>query len=429
MVKRLSHFSKKQAIYAFFAIVVLILSTNFLQETPIERKYFILQAAYMLILGIFMVIYFFSNIQKKLSINKEFLFFSFIILFAIFYPAFRAKQVFNQPLVYGVLSQRQWLLVETGFLLYYWLNTRKLSLELLEKIFIFCAWLFLIVYTVIYIFCYFGVWNTAMFGKFVKHTSHRGIRLHMTYFINFGFIYYFIKNEIKKSIKYAIFLILFFSYALFVYKGRTYIIFIGFTFFLFLYFRYPLNIKIFKNIKILLLLLIFLFAVFLIFPHYAERLIFMYKQMFKVLTGEITNDSSSNARLFQVLTVFGFFKSNPMLFLFGVGKLSHQWNAGFRGVLGYFHPTDIGVIGVVFLYGLIGFFVVYVFPLFKILKLTFKLNDKKENNCFVLTLKYLLFYIAVSSVLTGNIVFTPFVYSIPYFILYFYLKEKKSYEA
>jgi hypothetical protein len=38
----------------------------------------------------------------------------------------------------------------------------------------------------------------------------------------------------------------------------------------------------------------------------------------------------------------------------GAGKLSQHWNEGLKSIFGYFYPTDIGIIGAIFTYGIFG---------------------------------------------------------------------------
>jgi hypothetical protein len=72
-----------------------------------------------------------------------------------------------------------------------------------------------------------------------------------------------------------------------------------------------------------------------------------------ILTGEEGSDASANARISETLVALPYIQKN---FLLGSGDVSHRWGGGYEGVLGaYFYPSDIGIIGVLFVYGAIGF--------------------------------------------------------------------------
>ena len=74
-----------------------------------------------------------------------------------------------------------------------------------------------------------------------------------------------------------------------------------------------------------------------------------------VLTGSNVEDSSANTRLIESVMALPYIQKHPML---GNGAICHQWNGGAQGTVGdYFYETDLGVIGVVFSYGAIGFLI------------------------------------------------------------------------
>ena len=427
---RSSWFLQGTQVFRFFLVLlVFIFSTNFLQSTPIERIYFEIQAFFLLFIIIFSVVYLMWSFQIKQKVNKHLLYFSFVIIFAIFYSAWRSHDTFGQPYIYGILAQRKWIMIGVGFLLYYWLKECKISFEVLENVFVTMAWISLVGFTFLYI--YF-----SSHPPYINETIHfissgeRGLRLHFNnYFITFGAIYYFIKNEIKINKRNLIYLILFLFYTLLINKGRTFILYLGIVYLLFSHFRFSLEMEVIKLMKIFFLIIILVIVIQLISPDYVEKMRFSFMQMFEMLKGKTLEDSSLNARFFQISVVFNFFVSHPEAIFLGVGQLSHQWNGGFDGIFGYFYPSDIGLIGILFLYGVVGFLVVYVLPVIMSMKLMLHINDKRENNCFILTLKYMLFLVIISSVTTGNVAISPYVYVIPFFILYAYGAKFRRYNA
>jgi hypothetical protein len=70
-------------------------------------------------------------------------------------------------------------------------------------------------------------------------------------------------------------------------------------------------------------------------------------------SGEMTDDASANVPLLQAVMVLPLVEGR---WLAGNGIVSAAWGGGLGGVLGeeYFHPSDIGILGVMFTYGLIG---------------------------------------------------------------------------
>jgi hypothetical protein len=73
--------------------------------------------------------------------------------------------------------------------------------------------------------------------------------------------------------------------------------------------------------------------------------------MHVVMTGKESSDISANARIFEIALAEPYVNKNTLL---GSGLLSNQWQGGFQDRLGYFHPSDIGIYGVIFAYGILG---------------------------------------------------------------------------
>lgn len=69
-------------------------------------------------------------------------------------------------------------------------------------------------------------------------------------------------------------------------------------------------------------------------------------------TGKEVEDASAAARVLEVVFVLPGIQKHPV---FGNGFLSNQWQGGRESVLGeYFHPSDIGLFGVMYSVGLFG---------------------------------------------------------------------------
>jgi hypothetical protein len=64
-----------------------------------------------------------------------------------------------------------------------------------------------------------------------------------------------------------------------------------------------------------------------------------------------TADTSASARLDQLESGFLLFKEYGLL---GIGKLSNQFDGGFSEIIGYFHFEDLGILGVLMIYGFVG---------------------------------------------------------------------------
>lgn len=224
-----------------------------------------------------------------------------------------------------------------------------------------------------------------------------------------------------------IFLFLFLGYIAFVIQGRTYMMTLAATFLLYFWFNYSLSRFALIMINLIIFLPMTLMVIQTIMPDYIERMGDLFAQMFIVLTsGEESRDASANARIWASLIVFEYFDAHPLSILLGTGSISHQWNDGYESIFGYFHPSDIGLLGGLFVYGIIGFVFLWIVPFIILVKTIRKVIDKQD--VFIVTLKYLLIFVLVGSI-QGSFYFSYVGYSIPLFILLAYLKiQGKSHE-
>jgi len=117
-----------------------------------------------------------------------------------------------------------------------------------------------------------------------------------------------------------------------------------------------------------------------------------------VLKGELSRDASANARLLETNIALPYIKGN---WLFGNGDLSNQWEGGYKGRLGYFYPSDIGMIGIIFIYGVAGLLFFYAQYIFAIRY--GRAKRKTIYNPLIDASKVYLLYMFIQSFVTGNV--------------------------
>ena len=105
----------------------------------------------------------------------------------------------------------------------------------------------------------------------------------------------------------------------------------------------------------------------ILFPNFISDFLFRMGQAFDVLGGTMTSDPSADSRIIQSGIIFDFLSKNTSSIWFGVGHLSSQFlgigkTGGFNAVFGYLFPMDTGLIGVLFLWGIIGLIFIYLIP-------------------------------------------------------------------
>jgi hypothetical protein len=85
--------------------------------------------------------------------------------------------------------------------------------------------------------------------------------------------------------------------------------------------------------------------------------------------------------------------------------MSHQWNDGYMELFGYFHPSDLGLLGAVFVFGIAGtaLFLVQVGLFWRTLR--FIRTVRPEVPTLHYAIAAYLIYLSLSSITTGSIVF------------------------
>lgn len=415
--------------------IVWIFTFKFFQSTAIEPIFFQVQAAFLGFVLIYLGFYVLSFFAKgKGPENKAIWFYLGLLLFVPVYAGMRADQEFGQPFIYGFLSEREWIILGVGIWLYGMLVKNKLSLTTIEMSFVFMAWASLVFFSIYILTFDPSKFYNPLSDVFIKvnDTEVRGLRFKFqNYFIVFGAIYYFVKYSLQRKWFDVISFSAFIAYVVLAIQGRSLMLALGAVLFVF-YLRHLSSRKTLYGLFVTAVLMVFLsLALKFLYPYYFEKMYFLFQQLFTVFTGEESLDSSANSRIYQSLIVSNYFDSNPVSFWFGTGSVSWHWNDGYQSILGYFYPSDIGMWGGVFVYGILGCFLICFIPvLFTISAMISVSRDQRayepdKKNIFIVTLSYLLFY-SIIGIPQGSYFFGLANYSVPLFVLMAYLKLRRG---
>ena len=117
-------------------------------------------------------------------------------------------------------------------------------------------------------------------------------------------------------------------------------------------------------------------------------------------------------------------------FILGNGWLSERYNGGFLAIYGYFYPADLGIYGVIFVYGFILLLALLVQYLFWI-NFFFRFQNKKRyqsNFTLLYSLHSFIGCILLLSFLGGQVAFSPSLTLVLFSILTFGLNQKNKIE-
>jgi len=379
--------------------------------TPIERYYYIIDSILIVIIGIYSTIIIFTKVHLK---EKSFFYYVyFISIFYILYSAFRAKTFFDQPIYLGILAQRAYILLNTSLIAYYFINENKVTINNLIKIFKSIAWLSLVIYSIIYFFFKYIFIET----KYLSYDPLLGYRfkfqIYLIIFISFFHLFeYLEKSNILSLVKFIISIFFF----MFVCKGRGLNIVMMITILVVIFKEIK---KINKAVKLYLLItviIIGLFGYLYIKKDIVQVVVHRMSDIIMVLQELESSDVSANARLYQSKRIEETWQKNSESLLLGVGFLSNYLiegeKRGYDIFYGYLRPTDVGIKGVMFVYGIIGTIFVLIIPTIIIFREI--IRNISNNDIFIKSSSYFLLYILISSIYTGEIVFNPY---FVYFIL------------
>lgn len=365
-----------------------------------------------LILLLISFIFLYKGIKYKIFKSiKNYIF--FILLFSIpVISALMAHITYGQPIIYGLATYRFLILLVFVLILINLMNNNYLSIHNIQSSFNFLAWFSLLSFSLIYIFVDPNELDSLKFGNLVIDGGGYKNSFNLPkIFIVYGIFYYLCKTYDHKtrSASNAFSFILFTFFLLSTSFSRVLFLTVALSVtFLILSFnktnflgKLKSIIKIFPILGVVLLLLIF------ISPDYFTTLFFKYRDAFLSITGATeVDDWSANARIAQFLIVFPLILDN--LFL-GSGALSDRWMGGYEGVYGYLHPSDLGLIGIVFQIGIFGLFLLIFqyFYAFSTIRKFLRIRENIDHKGFYMSVSALLINTCLSSITTGFILYNP----------------------
>ncbi len=359
---------------------------------------------------IFLFIFFYRGISFKTFNNlKNYVF--FMLIFIPILGSISAFYTYGQPIFYGLASYRYLILLLFVLILTQQLIKGRFKIKHLESGFIFLAWFSLFIFSFLALFFNPNNLIADDFGNWVILGPNGNNFNFPKGFIIFGLLYYFCMsiNPHQRSKLNTISFIIFLTYLLLGSISRMLFLslFIAIVFLTLNFNRVNLAMK-FRNIIRFCALLIFVFTIIAIIdPGYFLAFFLKYSDAFLAITGvSEVEDWSANSRIQQFLIVLPLISENIM---FGTGALSNQWMGGYEGVYGYLHPSDLGLIGILFQVGLVGvsFLLIQYFFAFSVIRKFLRVGEKTEFREFYMTMIATLITNCIASVTTGSILYGP----------------------
>jgi len=364
-----------------FFLFLLFLGSNVLAFTPLSGVAQILTIVYVPFVFLAGVFYYYSKVmvQKKLTVVD--LLASFFFILPI-YTAMQANSAFDFPILKGLLQAgaKQFIIFSSLFV-YYLLRSGSFTMEEFNRGTLYMTWFCL----GLYILTVFTV-NPALYRdtEFVGFNPAKGgyVWKFNPGFLLYGIVFYFLHFMMKRNYLSLFAFTGLLAYILFVQKGRIHIFTSVGTVLLYSFIVMPKKRWTFSLIPMVIFLAMMLFIAWMIDPKVLGVLREMFGNFFLALLGFETGEGSADARLFEMNQAFDYLAKHPYRWIFGVGMMNREgWDRFFDN----FYVTDIGIIGAVFVYGIVGtamHYILYIPAFFW----GFKVKNFKHNLIFHVTL-------------------------------------------
>ncbi len=334
--------------------------------------------------------------------------------------ALQAAAVFGQPVVYGFLAQRQVFMALCAHFIVIALQRNWVSIYDFERYLTRSLQILLLVFLFFYMFV-----DPRQFVNtdFVTISPNKGARYEFPDSCIYGLLLYalfrfWIKGEKKWFFTIALCAFYILAYLL----DRTQLIAIIGTIGLYVL----LNFSIGRMVRMITLgtfgLLFLLLFLGILAPDFLSKNLSLYMGAFETLTGEKLAESSTNIRFLESKIALEGFSDHQAI---GVGFLSTRWQEGFRLVNKYFYPTDVGILGNLYVYGIIGTLVFYI-PF--VLSFLYRKKLRKNKETLLVTSQYVMvFFFADMLTAATNQKFYG-VIAVFFGIIYYYRYNYKSSE-
>jgi hypothetical protein len=284
----------------------------------------------------------------------------YLLLLVLIVPcvsAICAWRALGQPLIFGFLAERNVALYAFIVAISFGFRYKSLRVTDVEKSLLLLSWGTMILFTTMHLalrpsdFTRYGI-------GFVTGPDELAEFKFQLFFVAFGFFYYVFQGFWKKSAKHYVISLAFLATAIGPVGGRGLTVSLALAA-LFFFCRWGGKAFLLKTLPKMLLILVSLVGILYVFEGETVSARYgKFSDAFQaVFAGTEVADASAASRPLQVLEALPHIAEHP---LFGNGLVSNQWQRKQQNSLTDFYPADyvfppdIGVIGVMYLYGVFG---------------------------------------------------------------------------
>ncbi|MCB0736068.1 MAG: hypothetical protein KDC92_01050 [Bacteroidetes bacterium] len=334
---------------------------------------------------------------------------------------------YQQPFIHGILAFKDYYLLVSALFIYYLLKRDIISIKELEQGFMVAALISLAGFYILSL-----ATNPAKYADTIIAGSQttKGDTIYYRFnmgLIFYGTVYFFILFLKTSGIKHLILTGLFALYIFAFRLDRTSMLATMAALFAAWLIASPRLHKVWSLIYVYLPFLLITVCILMIFPSIYDRISVMFWDAFATLIGE--NDAAGQAKLrsYEAAIATRQVVEHPIL---GNGRVSNTWLEGaFDNFYRFFYPSDVGILGTVFVFGVPGTLVLY-FPfllaLYVIYSLLLNGVHKALKNKFFISLVFYLFLLFVDGLSNGSQIIFSAQSSIATMAIYFIYQKQNA---
>lgn len=395
-----------------YAILILILFIGFRAgfRTPLDEISKIAEE----LLNFFLIGFILFRISQWAAGKDKMSRFELLMMLMMIFPVWSAIASainFGQPLIYGIGTTRNFYLFLLGPLFYYLLQKKIISTDFLRNSMLAASWFTMVVFLYIYVTINPEKYPDRFFIGFNELKGGYIFKFNIALLI-FALLYYSIRFLTTHRFIYLFLSVPFYYMMLYVRQDRSIIIMTLLVLLIFYFKRIFFQSALRYSALMIMMIFVGFFIVEITDYKPSDQSVSKFYNLWLTVTGRETDESATNIRRVEVLKAWPDIEKR---FLFGNGELSPRWNDGFNRIYGYFYPSDIGIIGILYLFGVTGTLLLFVQFLFA--RNTIKKINTSDS--FILTCNYYLLFCFFDTFTSGQSAFFPANSTLIIAILYF----------
>ncbi|HNK96481.1 MAG TPA: hypothetical protein PKO19_00160 [Chitinophagales bacterium] len=398
-------------------VVFILFTTRILTRTPLVDYYMPFEILWYTFIITFTFIYAMYIFLVRKTVDEIHYYYILIIIMPL-WAGFMANLSEGQNVMGGISSQRHWYGISGIFVLIYLLQTKFFTIGDLFRAMKWLGWGTMAYFIWCYIFLDPKQYLDYSFVGFSDIKGGYRFKFGID-FIAFLSVYYTVKY-IKQKDSVSMWLSAAnLAYLFFLHQGRSVMISVVAT--LFVFYMFEVNwqraFRIFTSIGVgFFVIMGILYAAI---PDRINDYVIQYTSLATVVfTGNASGESSVDARLEEMAILFVYLQSYPIGWWIGIGKLSAESAVAGEHTIATVPPGDIGILGSIMTYGILGSVLIYLQFLIAFRSVKFIRRYKDEP--FMIASKYFLIFCFLSSLAKGYLFMQPGSTAIFILVIYAY---------